>query len=939
MREFRILGPLEALLDGSPVDLGGQRQRALLAALLVHHGQVVSTDRLVDLLWGEQAPKTATTSLQNAVSQLRRELGADVVETRAPGYIFAADPAAIDAVRFETLLGQARGRTAAERAQLLRSALALWRGPALADLAGEEFTQGEIRRLEELRLDALEERIAADIELGLHREVIGELETLAAATPLRERVCALRMLALYRSGRQAEALQAFRETRSAFVDELGIEPGAELQELHARILRQEAGLAAAGNGKVAGEVESEILRALLSGRVVPVLGLAAAEELARRLGESFDVPASVRGSARPRHAVRGCDAGARTVARRAPRHLRSRRGAAPGSSAAGPPSRSPSRARCSAPGHRDDGLRPLRRARVRRRGRGAGRRHLHRRGPAARQVPPLSAGCRAPHGGRAERLRRPLAGAANGPPPPPRPGRRRAPTGSWESLVVTEDDHIDYPGPGDLEAVIPVTLDRPAAAKPLPLPRLRPRRLEPPAHRGPAPRRACGGVRLLGRVRRALGARAGVLAPPRRPGRRGRRERLREPARRATRRDGDRVSGQLPRSPYKGLAPFADTAIDAMLFFGRERDVEIVCANVVASRLTVLYGPSGVGKSSLLAAAVARWLRELPEQPVVVVFSAWSESPAAAIAQAVAAEAGIDADGTLAEVVERACEVRGEVYLLLDQVEEYFLYHPASGPLEQELAVVLRGRTRANVLLSLREDALAKLDRFKAPIPGILDNYLRLDRLSREAGRAAVVRPLARWHELGGDPVEIEPELAEAVLDQVAAGRIRAGLGGSGTGRRRRGRGADRGAVPPARAGADLGRRAGAGIVDAAPLDAGSARWRGPDRGRPPRARDGSAHPGPAGDRVGAVPAARDALRCEDRARRGRPRRVRGRAGGGGTARPRDAGGPADPAAGRRRALRDLPRRPRCPDPRLAWAPRPCAGAGRGAPAEPPARW
>ena len=263
MREFRILGPLEVLLDGQPVELGGQRQRALLAALLVHHGQVVSTERLVDLLWGEHAPKTATTSLQNAVSQLRRELGADVVETRAPGYIVAVEPDAIDAVRFEALLAQARGAPAAERAQLLRSALALWRGPALADLAGEEFTQGEIRRLEELRLDALEERIAADIELGLHREVIGELETLAASSPLRERVCALRMLALYRSGRQAEALQAFRDTRSAFVEELGIEPGAELQELHAQILRQEAGLAATGAGPAAGDVESEILRALL----------------------------------------------------------------------------------------------------------------------------------------------------------------------------------------------------------------------------------------------------------------------------------------------------------------------------------------------------------------------------------------------------------------------------------------------------------------------------------------------------------------------------------------------------------------------------------------------------------------------------------------------------------------------------------------------------
>ena len=134
---------------------------------------------------------------------------------------------------------------------------------------------------------------------------------------------------------------------------------------------------------------------------------------------------------------------------------------------------------------------------------------------------------------------------------------------------------------------------------------------------------------------------------------------------------------QLPASPYKGLTPFADTAIDAMLFFGRERDVEIVCANVVASRLTVLYGPSGVGKSSLLSAAVARRLRELPEHPVVVVFSAWSERPAEALAQAVAAEAGVETADSLATTVARASEARGDVYLLLDQAEEYFLYHPA----------------------------------------------------------------------------------------------------------------------------------------------------------------------------------------------------------------------------------------------------------------------
>jgi hypothetical protein len=241
------------------------------------------------------------------------------------------------------------------------------------------------------------------------------------------------------------------------------------------------------------------------------------------------------------------------------------------------------------------------------------------------------------------------------------------------------------------------------------------------------------------------------------------------------------MSEQLPRSPYKGLTPFSDSATDAMFFFGRTRDVEIVCANVLASRLTVLYGPSGVGKSSLLAAAVVRELRALPEQPVVIVFSAWSASPAAAIAQAVCVEAGVEPSASLETAVERACATRGDVYLLLDQAEEYFLYHPAGGPFERELAALLAGPARVNVLLSLREDALAKLDRFKASIPGILDNYLRLDRLSREAGRDAVERPLERWHELGGEEVEIEPVLTDTVLDQVAAGRIREGLGGTGT--------------------------------------------------------------------------------------------------------------------------------------------------------------
>lgn len=457
MREFRILGPLEVLVDGQAVELGGQRQRALLAALVVRHGQVVSSDRLVDLLWGESPPKTATTSLQNAVSQLRRALGADVVETRAPGYVVVVEPDAIDAVRFEALLAQARAAPVAERAALLRTALALWRGPALADLAGEEFTQGEIRRLEELRLDALEERIAADIELGHHRDVLGELETLAAAAPLRERVCALRMLALYRSGRQAEALQAFRDTRAAFVDQLGIEPGSELQELHARILRQEAGLTAAPNGHAGGEVESEILRAILSGRVVPVLGLVGAAELEHRLGETFDVPGGVGGGLGrvtqyvaamqglgplhdELHALYGAEGGAGPVHHllaRLPALLRER-GAPHQLIVTTAFDHSVEQAFAESGEELDvvtyAAAGPMR------------GRFIHTApGEEPRMVDVPNAYADLSLERRTVLLR--LRGIADA-----------SPDRAWDSLVVTEDDHIDYPGAGELEGAIPVTL-------------------------------------------------------------------------------------------------------------------------------------------------------------------------------------------------------------------------------------------------------------------------------------------------------------------------------------------------------------------------------------------------------------------------------------------------------------------------------------------------
>jgi WD40 repeat protein len=230
-----------------------------------------------------------------------------------------------------------------------------------------------------------------------------------------------------------------------------------------------------------------------------------------------------------------------------------------------------------------------------------------------------------------------------------------------------------------------------------------------------------------------------------------------------------------------GLNAFEDSELDALLFFGREREREIVVANLIASRLTVLYGPSGVGKSSLLRAAVARSLRELPEQPLVVVFSRWSEDPAGALAEAVAAN-GVGAAETPLEALERAQTDR-DVYLVLDQAEEYFLYHAddrGPGSFAETLPSILASPYRVNVLVSLREDSLAKLDRFTGRIPGLFANTLRLDRLDRQAARAAIVRPVERFAELTGEAVAVEDGLVERVLDEVGTGMIEPALGGLG---------------------------------------------------------------------------------------------------------------------------------------------------------------
>ena len=288
--DFRILGPLEVFADGRMVALGGHRQRALLAALLLDAGRVVATDELVHDLWGERPPKTASTSLHNLVSQLRKRVGADTLVTQAPGYVLKVNRDQVDAHRFEQMLRTARQTDADERRTLLQQGLALWRGPPLAEFAFDDFAQAEIRRLGELRLVAFEERIDADLALGRHGDVVGELETLVAQHPLRETFRRLLMLALYRSGRQAEALEVYQDARARFVDELGIEPGPELKRLQAEILRQEAGLDAPGVSPVPADEEGEIVKALAAGRVIPVLGLDSASDLAKHLARAFDVP-------------------------------------------------------------------------------------------------------------------------------------------------------------------------------------------------------------------------------------------------------------------------------------------------------------------------------------------------------------------------------------------------------------------------------------------------------------------------------------------------------------------------------------------------------------------------------------------------------------------------------------------------------------------------
>ena len=293
--EYRVLGPVEALVDGTPVRLGGPHQRAVLALLLAHPGETLPASRLIHDLWGAEPPETAPNVLQGFVSDLRKSLGKEAIVTRGNAYAIELEPGALDLERFERLAAEgsealATGRPA-DAASGLNAALELWRGPALADLAGEEAVRPIAARWDELRLTVLERRIDADLACGRHVEVVAELQGLVAEHPLREHPCAQLMLALYRSGRQAEALEAFREARRRFVDELGLEPSRALQELERAILRQDAVLdletSRPGTATASLPAGTLLVTALEGTRLDALLSVA--EPLARRSGRSLVV--------------------------------------------------------------------------------------------------------------------------------------------------------------------------------------------------------------------------------------------------------------------------------------------------------------------------------------------------------------------------------------------------------------------------------------------------------------------------------------------------------------------------------------------------------------------------------------------------------------------------------------------------------------------------
>ena len=695
MLRIRILGPLEVENEQGLVQLGGARQRAVLAVLVLRANEIVPKDSLFTAVWGERPPRDCRRRSAQPVGQLRKLLGAASSRLGRPAIGCACPRSRSTPSSSSDSLQRARDQSPEDRTQTLAKALALWRGEPLADLAFENFAQEEIRRLLGLRTHARIERIRAEIECGRHADVVAEAESLHAADPLHEGLANLLIVALYRCGRQAEAMRAFLQVRKLLDEQFGQPPGAELQETYRMILQHARALAApVGSSRTQDDRFEEIVRAALASPLVPVLGpglsgsapaldpAAVAVHLAQRFGCPAEYCASLARVGQwvtvthgvgplydELHALYSADFEPGPVHRALawfPPILRAR----------GLPcqllltsgfDRMLEQALIEA-GEQYDVVSFI--ALGRDRGK-----FLHVAADGAARVidepnreVDLAAGART--------LILKLNGGTDA-----LSGRVR------DSYVVSEDDYIDYLAQSDVSALLPIGLAAHIRRSHLLFvgydlcdwsPRVFLRRLwgeERMAYRSWAIGRSSPS-RFCEAQWRQLGVDVIAVAPEESFGASG-------PAPRCRSGRGGRVSTRVPilgekrsrpTSPFKGLAPFEDSELDEQLFFGRERERSVIVANVVAARLTVLYGPTGVGKSSVLRAGVARDLRALPEEPLVVVCDSWAESPATTLAAAVAGAASIE-PAALAETIEIAAAEHREIYLLLDQVEEYFVYH------------------------------------------------------------------------------------------------------------------------------------------------------------------------------------------------------------------------------------------------------------------------
>ncbi len=498
--EFRILGPLEVSDETGHVALGGPKQRALLAVLVARGGRVVATDRLIDLLWGEEAPKTATASLQNAVGRSATRAGRGRArDACARIRAHASSPSRSTRAASSARSPTRGGSRPTSGASMLVRALALWRGPALAEFAFDDFAQAEIRRLEELRLVALEERIDADLELGRHGDVIGELEGLVAEHPLREtlpQAAHARAVSCGPAGGGARGVPGCaRPLRRRARDRA--RPGAQPAPGGDPPPRGGARVPTARLPPRTRKARSS--KALSRGRVVPVIGLDGAGDLAEHLASAFAVPDD-----RPVDLARVSQYVA-TMQGSGPLYdelhsaLRGGRRAQPAASLSRPAPGAPARARRAAPAHRHDELRPRARARLRGGGRGARHRRVRRHRPASRPLLAPTARRAAAADRRPEHVRdRAHARAAHDPPEAPR-RRRSAARARVGELRHHRGRLHRLPRPLGADRGRPGRARGEAAPEPLPLPRLRDGRLEPAADPQPHLGRAAGRRTARGR--------------------------------------------------------------------------------------------------------------------------------------------------------------------------------------------------------------------------------------------------------------------------------------------------------------------------------------------------------------------------------------------------------------------------------------------------------